>query len=191
MSEPNVLILDEPTNDLDIQTLEILEEYLDHFEGIVITVSHDRYFLDRTARRIFVFEGHGQIRQYEGGYSDYLNARAPKETADSNTSSQKASAPAASTKTDNSNNDSRKTWGGPKKLKFTYKEQKEFETIDDDIAALETQLDALEQEMVNAATNYGRLNQLMQEKETLQQALDEKMERWMYLNELNEKIQNQ
>ncbi len=191
MSEPNVLILDEPTNDLDIQTLEILEEYLDHFEGIVITVSHDRYFLDRTARRIFVFEGHGQIRQYEGGYSDYLNARAPKETAASNTSSQKASAPAASTKTDNSNNDSRKTWGGPKKLKFTYKEQKEFETIDDDIAALETQLDALEQEMVNAATNYGRLNQLMQEKETLQQALDEKMERWMYLNELNEKIQNQ
>lgn len=191
MSEPNVLILDEPTNDLDIQTLEILEEYLDHFEGIVITVSHDRYFLDRTARRIFAFEEHGQIRQYEGGYSDYLNARAPKETAASNTASQKASAPAASTKTDNSNNDSRKTWGGPKKLKFTYKEQKEFETIDDDIAALETQLDALEQEMVNAATNYGRLNQLMQEKETLQQALDEKMERWMYLNELNEKIQNQ
>ena len=94
-------------------------------------------------------------------------------------------------KADSGNTDSRKTWGGPKKLKFTYKEQKEFETIDDDIAALEARLDTLEQEMVTAATNYGRLNQLMQEKETVQQSLDEKMERWMYLTELYEKIQNQ
>lgn len=191
MNEPNVLILDEPTNDLDIQTLEILEEYLDHFEGIVITVSHDRYFLDRTARRIFAFEGDGQIRQYEGGYSDYLNARAANQTALPNAGHPGAQMLTGAEKADSGNTDSRKTWGGPKKLKFTYKEQKEFETIDDDIAALEARLDTLEQEMVTAATNYGRLNQLMQEKETLQQSLDEKMERWMYLTELYEKIQNQ
>ena len=211
MSEPNVLILDEPTNDLDIQTLEILEEYLDSFDGIVITVSHDRYFLDRIARRIFAFEGGGKIRQYEGGYSDYLNAR-PQESADGAGSRATGNAPgtaaapyragfagaedqqdagsvsdAASGKTA----DSRKTWGGEKKLKFSFKEQKEFEVIDGEIAALEEKLDACEKEMADAARDYGRLNRIIAEKEELQQKLDDKMERWMYLNELYEKIQAQ
>lgn len=189
MSEPNVLILDEPTNDLDIQTLEILEEYLDHFDGIVITVSHDRYFLDRIARRIFAFGDNGSIRQYEGGYSDYLNAK--KETE--HTSVSAASSPELSGGTDHAPSesapsDSRKTWGGTKKLKFSYKEQKEFETIDSDIAALEEALDALEARVAAAATDYGKLNALLLEKNELQSRLDEKLERWVYLNELNEKI---
>lgn len=189
MSEPNVLILDEPTNDLDIQTLEILEEYLDHFDGIVITVSHDRYFLDRIARRIFAFGDNGSIRQYEGGYSDYLNAK--KETK--HTSVSAASSPELSGGTDHAPSesapsDSRKTWGGTKKLKFSYKEQKEFETIDSDIAALEEALDALEARVAAAATDYGKLNTLLLEKNELQSRLDEKLERWVYLNELNEKI---
>lgn len=185
MTEPNVLILDEPTNDLDIQTLEILEEYLDHFDGIVITVSHDRYFLDRIARRIFAFEGDGTIRQYEGGYSDYLNARPALSVSDPSSASSaairdpEAAAPA---------NDSRQTWGGVKKLKFTYKEQKEFETIDSEIASLEDRLLELEQEINAASSDYGKLNRLMQEKETVSAQLDEKMERWVYLNELNDKI---
>lgn len=178
MGEPNVLILDEPTNDLDIQTLEILEEYLDSFEGIIITVSHDRYFLDRIARRIFAFEGGGRIRPYEGGYSDYLNAR-PKSAA---------SSPADAAPVPSSSRDSRSTWGGEKKLKFTFKEQKEYETIDDDIAALESRIHELELKMTEFASDYGKLNQVLQEKEAAEAALEEKMDRWIYLNELKEKI---
>ncbi|MDO4323896.1 MAG: ABC-F family ATP-binding cassette domain-containing protein [Lachnospiraceae bacterium] len=197
MSEPNVLILDEPTNDLDIQTLEILEEYLDHFEGIVITVSHDRYFLDRIARRIFAFEGGGRIRQYEGGYSDYLNARPQEDSSISGAASASgADNPSAASGTSGADshapeNDSKKTWGGERKLKFTYKEQKEFEVIDSEIEALESRLSCLEKDMADAARDYGRLNQILREKEEAQQQLDEKMERWMYLNELYEKIQSQ
>ena len=192
MSEPNVLILDEPTNDLDIQTLEILEEYLDSFDGIVITVSHDRYFLDRIAKRIFAFEGNGRIRQYEGGYSDYLNAR-PEPALPENRSSipSAVSTAQAGQNTAKPPSDSRKTWGGEKKLKFTYKEQKEFEIIDDEIAALEERLSSLEKEMEDAARDYGRLNQIMQEKDQIQSQLDFKMERWLYLNELQEKIESQ
>lgn len=189
MSEPNVLILDEPTNDLDIQTLEILEEYLDHFDGIVITVSHDRYFLDRIARRIFAFGDNGSIRQYEGGYSDYLNAKKETEhTSVSAASSPDLSGGADHVPSESAPADSRKTWGGTKKLKFSYKEQKEFETIDSDIAALEEALDALEARVAAAATDYGKLNALLLEKNELQSRLDEKLERWVYLNELNEKI---
>lgn len=189
MSEPNVLILDEPTNDLDIQTLEILEEYLDHFEGIVITVSHDRYFLDRIAHRIFAFEGNGSIRQYEGGYSDYLNAKkATENTSVSSALSTELSKNADSAPLKNTVSDSRQTWGGTKKLKFSYKEQKEFETIDSDIAALEDALDALDSRIAAAATDYGKLNALLLEKSGIQSSLDEKLERWVYLNELNEKI---
>ena len=210
MSEPNVLILDEPTNDLDIQTLEILEEYLDHFEGIVITVSHDRYFLDRIARRIFAFEGNGRIRQYEGGYSDYLNARpqnndgytsargngspghnAAKGNDPMDGSAAKRSGTSDSATVSAAKSDSRKTWGGTKKLKFTYMEQKEFDSIDSDIEALEEQLSRLEKDMADAARDYGRLSQIVKEKEDVQARLDEKMERWMYLNELYEKIQSQ
>ena len=192
MSEPNVLILDEPTNDLDIQTLEILEEYLDSFDGIVITVSHDRYFLDRIAKRIFAFEGNGRIRQYEGGYSDYLNAR-PEPALPENRSSipSAVSTAQAGQNTAKPPSDSRKTWGGEKKLKFTYKEQKEFEVIDDEIAALEERLSSLDKEMEDAARDYGRLNQIMQEKDQIQSQLDFKMERWLYLNELQEKIESQ
>lgn len=192
MSEPNVLILDEPTNDLDIQTLEILEEYLDSFDGIVITVSHDRYFLDRIAKRIFAFEGNGRIRQYEGGYSDYLNARPDPALWENRSSIPSAvSTGQAGQNTAKPPSDSRKTWGGEKKLKFTYKEQKEFEVIDDEIAALEERLSPLEKEIENAARDYGRLNQIMQEKDQVQSQLDFKMERWLYLNELQEKIESQ
>jgi ATP-binding cassette subfamily F protein uup len=200
MSEPNVLILDEPTNDLDIQTLEILEEYLDAFDGIVITVSHDRYFLDRIARRIFAFEGNGQIRQYEGGYSDYLNAR-PQNTADalpsagttgtSGAASEKSASKEPEVASDGKTADSRSTWGGVRKLKFTYKEQKEYETIDTDIAALENRIEELEAAMLRAASDYGKLNQIVKDKEAAEALLDEKMERWIYLNELKEKIDAQ
>lgn len=189
MSEPNVLILDEPTNDLDIRTLEVLEEYLDSFDGIVITVSHDRYFLDRIVRRIFAFEGNGQIRQYEGNYSDYLNARPEGIESAVNTSaadlklSETAKTAAAS--------DSKKTWGGTKKLKFTYKEQKEFDTIDEDIAALEDKIAKLEADIALAARDYGKLHQLTLEKEETEAQLEEKMDRWMYLTELKEKIDAQ
>ncbi|GCA67583.1 multidrug ABC transporter ATP-binding protein [Mediterraneibacter butyricigenes] len=183
MSAPNVLILDEPTNDLDIQTLTILEDYLDRFDGIVIVVSHDRYFLDRTVRRIFAFEGNGVIRQSEGGYSDYLirlELEKPEEELP------------ASVKKDERKADSKKSWkGGEKKLKFSFKEQREFETIDDDIAALEEKIEAADADILKNATNSARLAELMAEKELLEQQLEEKMDRWVYLNDLNEQIQNQ
>lgn len=183
MSAPNVLILDEPTNDLDIQTLTILEDYLDRFDGIVIVVSHDRYFLDRTVRRIFAFEGNGVIRQSEGGYSDYLirlELEKPEEEL------------LASVKKDERKADSKKSWkGGEKKLKFSFKEQREFETIDDDIAALEEKIETADAEILKNATNSAKLAELMAEKESLEQQLEEKMDRWVYLNDLNEQIQNQ
>lgn len=183
MSAPNVLILDEPTNDLDIQTLTILEDYLDRFDGIVIVVSHDRYFLDRTVRRIFAFEGNGVIRQSEGGYSDYLirlELEKPEEELP------------ASVKKDERKADSKKSWkGGEKKLKFSFKEQREFETIDDDIAALEEKIEAADADILKNATNSAKLAELMAEKESLEQQLEEKMDRWVYLNDLNEQIQNQ
>lgn len=194
MSEPNVLILDEPTNDLDIQTLEILEDYLDHFDGIVIAVSHDRYFLDRIARRIFAFEEGGRLRQYEGGYSDYLNAREQTEGSRGAAGAGAGSGTGTASGADTASagrKDSRQTWGGEKKLRFTYKEQKEFDVIDEEIAALEEQIARLEREMEQAASDYGRLNALMQEKGGMQQTLDEKMERWLYLNELHDRIEAQ
>lgn len=181
MSAPNVLILDEPTNDLDIQTLTILEDYLDRFDGIVIVVSHDRYFLDRTVRRIFAFEGNGVIRQSEGGYSDYLirlELEKPEELLP-----EKKEAPKS---------DAKKSWKNQeKKLKFSFKEQREFETIDDDIAALESKIEEMDAKILANATNSAKLSELMQEKESLEQKLEEKMERWVYLNDLNEQIQNQ
>lgn len=181
MSEPNVLILDEPTNDLDIQTLTILEDYLDHFDGIVITVSHDRYFLDRIVKRIFAFEGDGQIRQYEGGYTDYLaicETRMP-DGGESGTLQRGK---------DSNQKKSMDTWGGEKKLKFSYKEQKEFETIDEEIAALEEKIELLDGQAFEHASNYGELNRIMTQKTESEQQLEEKMERWVYLNDLNEQI---
>jgi len=204
MSEPNVLVLDEPTNDLDIQTLEVLEEYLDSFDGIVITVSHDRYFLDRTVQRIFAFEGNGRLQQYEGNYSDYLHAR-PESVTVLEASTHKGSSALSNrqgntgkTAPDSQGNppkaaptDSRSTWGGPKKLRFSFKEQKEYETIDSDIAALEEKINALESDMTRYASDYGRLNQIVRDKDETESLLEQKMERWVYLNELKEKIDAQ
>lgn len=189
MSAPNVLILDEPTNDLDIQTLTILEDYLDHFDGIIITVSHDRYFLDRIVNRTFSFEGDGKIRQFEGGYSDYL-IRKELEGLDTEMSL-KGHAAATEEQSTKGENSSKDTWKQRKsKLKFTYKEQREFETIDDDIAKLEEKLETLDAQIAANATNSVKLRELMDKKEEAGNELDEKMERWVYLNDLNEKIQN-
>lgn len=179
MEAPNVLILDEPTNDLDIQTLTILEDYLDTFAGIVITVSHDRYFLDRIVNRIFAFEEGGHLKQYEGGYTDYLEKVKP------------AAKPEKSKPAKKENSGKKFQKEHQKKLKFTYKEQKEFETIDDDIAKLEEKLEQLDEEIMENATNSGKLAELTEQKESAQAELDEKMDRWVYLNDLAEQIANQ
>lgn len=187
MSAPNVLILDEPTNDLDIQTLTILEDYLDRFDGIIIIVSHDRYFLDRMVTRIFSFEGEGRIRQYEGGYSDYL-IRKELEGLE-NLEDRKLPGKG---KDEEKKSDSKATWKRrEQKLKFSYKEQREYETIDGDIADLEEQMERLEEEIAANATNSAKLNELLTKKEEAEQKLEEKMERWVYLNDLAEQIGNQ
>lgn len=182
MDAPNVLILDEPTNDLDIPTLTILEDYLDSFLGIVITVSHDRYFLDNIADRIFAFEADGKLVQYEGGYTDYLEAKERK-----NGTVVRESEESAKKKAD------RKNWKKdvPEKLKFTYKEQKEYETIDDEIASLEQKIEELDEQMMQYATNSAKLSEITEQKEAAEAALEEKMERWVYLNDLAERIENQ
>lgn len=184
MSAPNVLILDEPTNDLDIQTLTILEDYLDHFDGIIIIVSHDRYFLDRTVGRIFSFEGDGVLRQSEGGYSDYLIRKELEKPEEEIIIKKKGENLSDRTASKNDWKQNREV-----KLKFSYKEQKEFETIDDDIARLEAKVEKLDAEMMANATNSVKLKELMTERELAEQALEEKMDRWVYLNDLNEKIQ--
>ena len=185
MEAPNILILDEPTNDLDIQTLTILEDYLETFPGIVVTVSHDRYFLDKIATRIFSFEN-GRIRQYEGNFTDYKEARSLRD--EGQVTSLSNSSPG------NSSGDQKSasvaTWKQKSnKIKFTYQEQKEFDTIDEDIASLENQITETEVEIGNAATNYSKLNELMTKKEQLEKSLEEKMDRWVYLNDLAEQIE--
>ena len=185
MEAPNVLLLDEPTNDLDIQTLTILEDYLDQFQGIVAAVSHDRYFLDRTMRRMFAFEGGGTVTQYEGGFTDYQAACLRKE-AEARGSGEKAQDGKA--ESGSGKKSSRETWGGVKKKRFTYQEQKDWEVIEDEIAGLEAKLEACESEILKAARDFVRLEELMKEKEELNSALEAKMERWMYLNELAEEI---
>ncbi len=191
--EINVLILDEPGNNLDIPTLTILEDFLNSFAGIVITVSHDRYFLDNVADRIFAFEGEGKLVQYEGGYTDYLEEKERKlsvigegkektglnlQNKEWNKSQEKEA--------------SVKTWkqNRPQKLKFSYKEQKEFETIDEVIAELEEKVEKLDKEILQNATNSAKLSEIMKKKEQAEKELEEKMERWMYLNELQERIQS-
>lgn len=189
MSAPNVLILDEPTNDLDIQTLTILEDYLDHFDGIIITVSHDRYFLDRIVNRIFSFEGDGKVRQFEGGYSDYL-IRKELEGLDTEMSL-KGHAAGTEEQPKKAESSSKDTWKQREpKPKFTFKEQREFESIDDDIAKLEEKIETLDAQIAANATNSVKLRELMEKKEETENALDEKMDRWVYLNDLNEKIQD-
>lgn len=176
----NVLVLDEPSNNMDIPTLTILEDYLNSFSGIVITVSHDRYFLDNVVDRIFEFDGNGHMQQYEGGYTDYLEAKERRMASPKETAAPKKKETAADWKQDR-----------PKKLKFTFKEQKEFETIDDEIASLEEKIEKLDQDMLANATNSGKLAEIMKEKTEKEQLLEEKMDRWVYLNDLAERIQEQ
>lgn len=189
MSAPNVLILDEPTNDLDIETLEILEDYLDGFAGIVIVVSHDRYFLDRTVDRIFSFEGGGRLKQYEGGFSDYYE----KKQAENGIASDGATQSVKEAVSGDTTSAKPKKYYKERenKLKFTYAEQKEYDTIDDDIASLESKIEELDGEIAGAATQYSRLNELMQEKADVEAQLEHKMDRWVYLNDLAEKIEAQ
>ena len=189
-SEINLLLLDEPGNNLDIPTLTILEDYLNSFSGIVVTVSHDRYFLDNVVDRIFEFDGNGHLQQYEGGYTDYLEAKVRREITET---SMNAKTTASVEKTLESKKESAETWkqNRPVKLKFTFKEQREYETIDDDIAALEEKIEKLDQDIMANATNSGKLNELTKEKEQAEAELEEKMDRWVYLNDLAEKIEAQ
>ena len=177
----NVLLLDEAGNNLDIPTMTILEDYLNSFQGIVITVSHDRYFLDNVVDRILEFDGNGHICQYEGGYTDYLSAKGQSGQAQSGSPEKRA---------ENTEKKANKDWKQNRstKLKFTYKEQREFETIDEDITALEEKIAHLDEEIMKNATNSGKLNELTQEKEAAEAQLEEKMDRWVYLTDLAEKI---
>ena len=192
MQSPNVLILDEPTNDLDIATLRVLEDFLDEFAGIVITVSHDRYFLDRTVDRIAAFEN-GNIVVYEGDYTEYQE-KSGRIEADSIDSVDSGSGLHIK-KSNEKKKEGREQWlaskNKEKKLKFSYKEQKEFETIDEDIEKLEEKIAELEEQISKCATDFIKLNELMQEKEKTEAELSDKMERWVYLNDLAEKIEAQ
>ena len=176
MSAPNVLVLDEPTNDLDIETLMILEDYLLTFSGVVIAVSHDRYFLDKIAEKIFAFTPDG-IKQYLGGYTDYETVASQEVT-----------------QTDKSDNDSDKTIKeerkkSPKKLKFSFHEQREYQNIEQDIAALESSISKLEADIAANSSNFEKLQKLLQQKEETETQLEAKMERWIYLNELALRIE--
>ena len=203
MQAPNFLALDEVTNDIDIPTMAILEDYLTSFSGIIVAVSHDRYFLDNIADRIFAFDADGHLRQYEGGYTDYLETKKAREAvkmeasenadglAKQGMSSKAGSTAGAATDTQtNASRSSTKDWkqNRPVKLKFTYKEQREYETIDDEIAKLEAKVSALDADILANATNSGKLNELTKEKTQAEQELEEKMDRWVYLNDLAEKI---
>lgn len=173
---PNVLIFDEANNDIDIPTMTILEDYLNSFQGIVITVSHDRYFLDNVVDRIFELDGNGHLQQYEGGYTDYIEAKQKREVPKEEVKAKKSTG----------KNDWKQN--RPTKLKFSYMEQKEFETIDEDIAKLEEKLEKLDADMMANATNSAKLSELTLEKEFAEKQLEEKMERWVYLNDLAERI---
>ena len=192
---PNVLLLDEITNDIDIPTLTILEDYLDSFAGIVIAVSHDRYFLDNLADRIFEFDREGNLTQYEGGYTDYLEAKKRREgmNIDEFVEIKASSVGKNMIEEPQEEKSSVKTWkqNRSSKLKFSYKEQREYETIDDDIAGLEEKIEKLDNDIMANATDSGKLNELTKEKETAEALLEEKMDRWVYLNDLAEQIEAQ
>lgn len=183
MEAPNLLLLDEPANDLDIRTMTILEDYLDRFDGIVVTVSHDRYFLDRCVRRIFAFEG-DRLRQYEGGYSDYAAVRRMEQECAKQQESAKQREPAQTGRAAGKEKPARE-----RKLRFTWQEQRDYDTIEEVIGGLEEEIAGLDREMEQAAADFARLNVLMEEKEQKEAMLNEKMERWMYLTELAERIQ--
>ena len=172
-SAPNVLLLDEPTNDLDIPTMTVLEDYLETFPGAIIAVSHDRYFLDRLCTRVFAVEPGGTVKQYVGGYSDYLEAAREKPRAEKKQTKETAEKPRE------------------RKLKFSFKEQREYETIDADIAALEAKIEENKKDQDRFGADFEKLQALMAEASQLEAALEEKTERWMYLTELAEKIAGQ
>ena len=181
MEAPNVLLLDEPTNDLDIETLNRLEDYLDDFGGVVITVSHDRYFLDRICNKIFSYKGNGKIDIYTGNYGDYLLSK--EEEAVNN----KEKEVAVDKNKKEPSVDKNKNKG--KVLKFSFKEQREFETIDEEIMTLEEKIEELDSLMAKHAAEYGRLQELMEEKAKVEEELALKYERWEYLNELAAQIE--
>lgn len=174
MEAPNVLLLDEPTNDLDVETLTILEDYLETFPGIVLAVSHDRYFLDKIAHSIFEVCRGGEVRQYTGNFSDYLDKRVPAEKAErvKTEKTEKAQKPA----------------NKPQKLKFSFNEQREFDHIDEELEQLAAKIETCEQQITGAANDYVKLQELLAQKEELERQQEYKMERWVYLNELAEKI---
>lgn len=181
MSAPNLLLLDEPTNDLDIETLRILEDFLDTFNGPVLTVSHDRYFLDRVCHKIFAFEAAGNIKTYHGNYSDYLMVVDHQPTVEEENKTKKD----VKSQVKINKNDKEKP------LKFTYKEQLEFNDIDDVIEDLENKISVIDEDMEKYATDFMKVSELLKEKETLEATLSEKYDRWTYLNELSEKIEEQ
>ncbi len=187
MGAPNVLLLDEPTNDLDIKTLTILEDYLDQFDGIVIIVSHDRYFLERLVNRMFAFEQDGRLQQYEGGYLDYIRVREQRQRAVAGTEHIQRSRKKTADAPGNAAAKGKPRFG-EKKIKFTYKEQQEYDTIEDEINQLEEKLERLDMDMAANATNSVKLGELIKEQEQAEALLEEKMDRWVYLNDLAEKI---
>lgn len=177
MTAPNILLLDEPTNDLDIETLTVLEDYLETFSGAVITVSHDRYFLDKVVDTVLELPGDGTVVMYNGGYSDYIVVRTLNEKQQEKPRQIK--------------DIQKETREKPKKLKFSFKEQQEYNTIDDDIAAIESKIAEAEIKLEESATDYMKLQEIMDEKQNLEAQLEEKMNRWIYLNDLKEQIENQ
>lgn len=177
MQAPNILLLDEPTNDLDIETLRILEDYIEEFPGAVISVSHDRYFLDKTAESIFEVCDDGKVNCFTGNYSDYAEKTAERKQAE-----KAASAPASKSSSDNSRK-------GGHALKFSFKEQREYETIDADIEAIENSIAECEAEMAAQTSDYVKLQELTDKKTRLEAELEEKTERWIYLNDLADRIE--
>ena len=189
-AEVGLHFIDEPTNDLDIATLRVLEDYLDSFQGIVIVVSHDRYFLDRTVRRIFALEEDGRLIQHEGNYTDYANRKKAEEWATD--SYQKVAGKEKNDQSVGVNNvngtetpDSGKNWKSnqKKKVKFTYQEQKDYDSIEQEMADLEDKIAALEADYLKNSKDFVKLNEIAKKKEEAETLLEEKMERWMFLED--------